>query len=72
MKGWALVGLVLAAAIIVSMAGGISTEKAPAVDATAFAAGNPCVSDADCSGNRICCPISGTCTTVKGCRKDPL
>ena len=71
MKGRVLVGLALAAVIIVSMVEVVGTEK---VDSTALRAGggNPCVTDADCTGNRICCPISGTCTTVKGCRKDPL
>jgi hypothetical protein len=72
MKGRVLLGLLFAAVIVVSMVQVIATEKVPPVDSTALRAGNPCVTDADCTGNRICCPISGTCTTVKGCRKDPL
>jgi len=72
MKGRALLGLVLAAVMVVSMVAVIGTETIPPVHSTAVDAGNPCVTDADCTGNRICCPISGTCTTLRGCRKDPL
>jgi hypothetical protein len=75
MKGRIALRLVLAAIIIVTMVEVIGTETVPtvpSVDSTVVSAGNPCVSDADCTGNRICCPISGTCTTLKGCRKDPL
>jgi len=71
MKGRVLLGLVLAAVIVVSMVGVIGAVTVPPVDSTA-SAGNPCLSDADCTGNRICCPISRTCTTLKGCKKDPL
>ena len=67
-----LLGLVLAAVIVLSMVAVIGAVRVPPVDARGSAGGNPCVTDADCTGNRICCPISGTCTTVKGCRKDPL
>ena len=70
MKRRVLLGLVLAAVIIVSMIVVTGAVTVPPVDSKA-SAGNPCISDADCTGNRICCPISGTCTTVKGCRKDP-
>lgn len=72
MKGRVLLGLLLAAVIIISMVEVIGTETVPPVDSTTLSAGNPCVTDADCTGNRICCPISGTCTTPKGCKKDPL
>ena len=74
MKGRVLLGLVIAAVIVISMVEVVGTETAPPAGnaATISAGGNPCVTDADCTGNRICCPISGTCTTVKGCRKDPL
>jgi hypothetical protein len=72
MKGRVLLGLGLAAVIVVSMVAVVGTETAPPVDSTALSAGGPCVSDADCTGNRICCPITGTCTTPRGCRKDPL
>ena len=72
MKGRVLLGLLLVAVIVVSMVEVIGTETVPPVDSTAISAGNPCVSDADCTGNRICCPISRTCTTLKGCKKDPL
>ena len=72
MKGRVILGLVLAVIIIVSMVEVIGTVTVPPVDSKAISAGNPCVTDADCTGNRICCPISGTCTTLKGCKKDPL
>jgi hypothetical protein len=72
MKGRFLLGLVLAAVIVVSMVAFTGTVTVPPVDSTAISAGNPCASDADCTGNHICCPISRTCTTLKGCRKDPL
>ena len=72
MKGKVLLGLALAAVIVVSMVGVIGAVTVPPVDSTVISAGNPCVSDADCTGNRICCPISRTCTTLKGCKKDPL
>ncbi len=67
-----LLGLVLAAIIVLSMVAVIGAVTVPPVDPKAGGGGNPCVTDADCTGNRICCPISGTCTTVRGCRKDPL
>lgn len=70
MKGRVLLGLVLAAVIVVSMVAVTGTVTVPPVDSKANP--TPCVSDADCTGNRICCPISGTCTTLRGCRKDPL
>jgi hypothetical protein len=70
MEGRVLLALGLAAIIVVSTGAVIGTVKAPQVDSKV--AGNPCVSDADCMGNHICCPITGTCTTVRGCRKDPL
>ena len=66
-----LLGLVLTAVIVVSMVGIFGSVAVKPVDST-VSAGNPCVTDADCTGNRICCPISGTCTTLKGCKKDPL
>lgn len=72
MKGRILLGLALATVIVVSMVAVTGTVMVPPVDSTVISAGNPCLSDADCTGNRICCPISRTCTTVKGCRKDPL
>jgi len=71
MKGRVLLGLVLAAVIVLSMIAVMGNATVAPVDSKAQA-GNPCVTDADCTGNRICCPISGTCTTPKGCKKDPL
>jgi hypothetical protein len=72
MKGRVLLGLVLTVVIVLSMVEVIGTVTVAPVDSTAVSAGNPCVTDADCTGNRICCPISQTCTTPRGCRKDPL
>ena len=71
MEGKVLLGLVLVAALAVS-AGVIGSGKATPAASTAITAESVCSSDADCVGNKICCPITGTCTTVKGCRKDPL
>ena len=71
MKKSVLVRLVLAA-VVVAMVGTIGTVTVPSFDAGADRASRPCVSDADCPGSQICCPISNTCTQVKGCRKDPL
>ncbi|MGH9870410.1 MAG: hypothetical protein ACREAA_19930 [Candidatus Polarisedimenticolia bacterium] len=70
MKGRVLLRLVLAAVIVASMVEVIGTV--PPLESTAIPAGHSCVSDADCKGTQICCPISGTCTTPRGCRKDPL
>jgi len=72
MKRRVILGLVLATVIVISMVTVFGTVAVKPVDSTATSAGNPCVTDADCTGNRICCPISGTCTTLKGCKKDPL
>jgi hypothetical protein len=71
MKRRIVLGLVLVAVMVLSWAAVMGTGTVPPVDSKA-GAGNPCVTDADCTGNRICCPISGTCTTPKGCKKDPL
>ena len=71
MKGRILLGLVLAAVIVVSVVEVIGTEKVSPVDPD-ISAGNSCVTDADCTGNRICCAINWTCTTPRNCRKDPL
>jgi len=71
MKGKVLLRLVLAAVIVVSMVEAIGVVSVQAPDSTA-ASGTPCASDADCKGSQICCPISNTCTNVRGCRKDPL
>ena len=67
-----LVRLVLAAVVVVSLAGIFGTMSVPSFDASAERGSRPCVSDADCQGSQICCPISNTCTQAKGCRKDPL
>ena len=74
MKRSVLLRLVLAAVIVFSVAWTIDTVSVspPPLDTAAKPAARPCVSDADCSGNQICCPISSICTPPRGCRKDPL
>jgi hypothetical protein len=72
MKGKVLLRLVLAAVIVVSMVEFIGTVSVPTADSAAAPAAHPCVSDSDCPGNMICCPINNICTTPRGCRKDPL
>lgn len=73
MKRSVLLRLVLAA-VIVSTVWTIDTVSVPALplDNAAIPAAHPCVSDADCPGNQICCPISSICTHPRGCRKDPV
>ena len=72
MKRNVLLRLVLAAVIVVSTVGIIDAVLVPPLDNAAVPAAHPCVSDADCPGNMICCPISSICTNPRGCRKDPL
>ena len=72
MKKSVLFCLVLAAVMVVSTVGAIDTLSVAPVDVAAVPAARPCVSDAECPGNMICCPISSICTHPRGCRKDPL
>ena len=75
MKRIVLLRLVLAAVFVVSAVWAVDTVSAPApppFDNAAIAAAHPCVSDSDCPGNQICCPINSICTQPRGCRKDPL
>lgn len=72
MKGKILLRLLLAAVIVVTLVGPIGPVQAPHFDSTALPSARPCVSDSDCPGGQICCPINGLCTNLRGCRKDPL
>ena len=72
MKGRILPRLAIAAIIVASTVGTIGTATVPQLDSIAFPSAHPCVSDSDCPGAHICCPISGFCTHPRGCRKDPL
>ena len=72
MKRSVFIRLVLAAVIVVSTVGTIDTVPVPSLDNAAVPAAHPCVSDADCPGHMICCPIASICTNPRGCRKDPL
>ncbi len=71
MKRTVVVRLVLAAVIVATMVG-IGTMAVPSSDPVTSPAARLCAVDADCPGNSICCPITNTCTTSRGCRKDPL
>ena len=70
MKRRVLLRLVFAAIIVASMVGTIGTATVPPLDSKAVPAAHPCVSDSDCPGGHICCPINGIsiCTHPRACR----
>jgi hypothetical protein len=72
-KGKILLRLLLAAVIVVTVAGSLGPAQAPPqFDSTGVPSARPCASDSDCPGGQICCPINGLCTNQRGCKKDPL
>ena len=61
--------LLLAILAIVSPgSGGVGGEDLPVAQSAGVCPAHPCSSDADCPRGLICCPTTGFCSTVRGCR----